>query len=426
MKSILSILNSLAATTKRTEKEAILKREDRLDNEELRLAFWAAYNPDITYWIAQHPEVGSHSNPGIGVAVGISRLMGGLANRRCTGNAAIDYYRMTLEMCNAEDAEVIRRVVDRDLRCGVGVATINKIWPNLIPEYDFMLAESDPKKLVFPCYVQTKVDGLRCLITHKDDGDIVMRTRNGNTINSLEVMYDSLKMVIPSGSTWDGELVCVDSNGNLLDRKTGNGILNKALRGTIKPEEASKVIFTVWDIVDQTKTIPYKARFAQLSALLVLANNKVVMVKNWRADNLQQVEKLFETAILDGEEGVIAKNINAVWQPKKTFDLVKFKVEKSADLVVVDWEEGTGKNVGKLGALVCESRDGNVRVNVGTGFKDEERDWMTPDVMVDKIIEVVYNGRITKKDGGVDSLYLPRFKGIRFDKSEANSSEEIK
>ena len=424
--TILSILDELAATSKRTQKEAILRREVR--NEDLKLVLWAAYNPDITYWISKHPDVQVYDRSGIlGESVAIGSLLNNIANRKLTGNAAIEFYRKTLEKCTEDQAEVVRRVIDRDLRCGIGVPTINKIWPLLIPEYELMLAETDPKKLKFPCYVQTKMDGLRCLITHtRPTFEIVMRTRNGNQITSLEAMHDQLCRIIPPGETWDGELVCVGNDGQFLERKISNGILNKAIRGTISPQEVEMVVFVVWDIIDQTKTIPYKDRFAQLSARLNLDSGKVILVHNWRADNLRQVELLFENALLDGEEGVIAKNIDAVWQPKRTFDLVKFKSEKTADLIVTGWERGTGKNSQRLGALVCEDADGEILVKVGIGFSDQQRDEITEESAVGKIIEVLYNSRITKKDGGPDSLYLPRFNGFRLDKNTPNSNKEIK
>lgn len=127
-----------------------------------------------------------------------------------------------------------------------------------------------------------------------------------------------------------------------------------------------------------------------------------------------------------GEEGVIAKNLKGKWEPKRSKNLCKFKAEETADLVVVDWEPGQGKYEGQLGALVCETSDGKVRVNVGSGFSDEQRRYITKDNSVDKIVEIKYNAKITKKDGGADSLYLPRFIGFRVDKNQADSSEEIK
>jgi hypothetical protein len=79
-----------------------------------------------------------------------------------------------------------------------------------------------------------------------------------------------------------------------------------------------------------------------------------------------------------------------------------------------------------MGALVCETSDGKIRVNVGTGWSDEDRETITKENSIGKILTVMYNQRITKKDGGPDSLFLPRAVEFRFDKNVANSSDEIK
>jgi ATP-dependent DNA ligase len=102
----------------------------------------------------------------------------------------------------------------------------------------------------------------------------------------------------------------------------------------------------------------------------------------------------------------------------------KMKQIEDADLIVVGWEEGTGKNIGKLGALVCETAEGKVKVNVGTGFSDEER--LITDDYVGKVITVQYNQLITDKKTGDYSLFLPRFIEVRNDKSVANKFGDLK
>lgn len=414
------ILDELASTTKRSEKEAILVRER--NNLELRKVFGAAYSPDITYWIAKHPFLDGFAGTR-DISEAIDLVINRIASRELTGNAAIDLYQAILESLTPDDAEVLHRVIDRDLRCGVGVATINKIWKGLIPTYKLMKAESDPKKLVFPCYVQAKYDGLRCVIKRGDDRSLVMLTSSGNQITSLSVMHEGLCSVIAPNETWDGELVCY-RNGEPLSRKESNGIMNKALRNTISPDEAEMVRFIAWDLVDTSSTIPYDQRFKHITDA-IQDNKKVLLSENHIAKDLEEVGQLFNHALEMGQEGVIAKNIRSVWQPKRTFDMVKFKAEKTCDLLVVDWEEGTGRNKGRLGALVCETSDGKIRVSVGTGFSDQQRTVLVPDMILDTVVEVLYNERITKKAGGLDSLFLPRFLKIRRDKVEPNSSAEV-
>lgn len=428
--TILSILNELASTTKRLEKESILKTNK--ENLLLKKVFRTAYNPDLTFWIQKTPEK-IPNNLSImdleNLESAIDSFLEQIASRKITGLKAIDLYQTLLSSLSQDDSEVLERIISRDLRCGVNVPTINKIWPGLIPTYDLMLAETDPKKLKFPCYVQTKYDGIRILITRTLYDTLIIRTRNGKQITSLETLssYFNFKQVIQKGETWDGELVCWNEEGLPLSRKESNGILNSAIRNTITPEQIDFIVFHCWDIVDTTQTIPYKKRLETMySRFEVGLNKKIKPIETSTVSSIEEVNVLFNKAIQEGEEGVIAKNIESVWQPKRTFDLVKFKAEKTADLLVVGVEEGLGKNVGKLGALVCQSSEGLLQVNVGTGFSDVDREELFKNKPLGKIVEIKYNARITKSSGGVDSLYLPRFSRFRDDeKTEANSLTEI-
>jgi ATP-dependent DNA ligase len=120
------------------------------------------------------------------------------------------------------------------------------------------------------------------------------------------------------------------------------------------------------------------------------------------------------------------KTQDGIWENKRSKSLIKFKGELECDLLVVDWEEGTGKNVGRLGALVLESACGGVRVNVGTGFSDADRNGITAANSVGRIVAIKYNARITDKKSAVASLFLPVFMEFRDDKSQADSAQGIK
>lgn len=426
--TILEILDLVASNTKRKFKEGILNQH--ASNDLLRKVFWAAYNPDLVYWISKHPKVDGHAGT-LTLDTAIDEVLACLATRKLTGAAGVRFYQDTLAALTKQDAIVLQRIIDGDLRCGVAISTINKIWTGCVPTYPIMLADDDPSRLQFPdVVVQTKYDGVRCLISRTDDGDILMRTRNGKPIQSLEVMYPDLKMVIGCGEEYDGELVCYDKNEIPLPRKVSNGIITKALRGTITAKEADMVRFLGWDVVDRTQAVPYDIRLQKVIKDIFEARQKgvrkVISAQTVKVECLKDVERLFEEALQRGEEGVIAKNLKSFWESRRSSNLCKFKAKETADLVVVDWEPGEGKNEGILGALVCETEDGGLRVNVGTGFSDTQRRSITPENSAGKIIEVKYNSIIDKKGGGVKSLYLARFLKFRPDKDTANTTEEIK
>jgi ATP-dependent DNA ligase len=246
-----------------------------------------------------------------------------------------------------------------------------------------------------------------------------------------ELESEFIRLAAGADVVFDGELTVHDAAGVIMDRKTGNGILNKAVKGTIKPDEAQLVHATLWDIVSledfkagQSNRV-YDFRFNWLTRQIY--SPKIHVVEYSMVDNLEEAREKFTEYFNNGYEGIILKDTTAVWENKRSKSLIKFKGELECDLRVIGWEEGTGKNVGKLGALVCESADGQVRVNVGSGFNDEDRNSIKAKDVVGKIVAIKYNARITNKSSSTTaSLFLPIFLEIREDKTQADLSGSIK
>jgi DNA ligase-1 len=121
-------------------------------------------------------------------------------------------------------------------------------------------------------------------------------------------------------------------------------------------------------------------------------------------------------AIAGGYEGIMLKDPEAPYECKRSVAWLKLKPFIEVSLTVVTTEEGTGKNIGKLGALVCEGVDDgkDIRVNVGSGLTDEQRDgfWKFKDDCVGMVAEVRADA-ITQNQDGTYSLRFPRFKGFR-------------
>jgi ATP-dependent DNA ligase len=420
--SILDILNEIAATPSTNAKEAIIRREK--DKTTLRAVFAAAYDPTISYYIRKIPTYTPDSDgEGVRLSVAIDELSA-LSSRKVTGDAGIEFLRDLLNNLDSDDAKVIERIIDRDLRCGCSDSIASRVWPGLVPTFDVMLSHKDISGIKFPAYAQIKSDGARCHMMLRGSAAMAF-SRNGKPIE-LHGTFDALlAKTINEGETLDGELLAVDKDGKVLDRKTGNGIVNKAVKGTISKEEAEMLIFATWDIVDFTSTIPYTTRIERLTKA-VTSGHKIHVLQTSIVNNEAEAQAFFEQCVSQGEEGAMIKNINAVWVPKRTKDLGKMKAEEVADLVIVGLEEGAGKYAGKLGALVCETSDGKLRVNVGSGFSDEDRKEYWSNQMVGKVIEVMYNQKIQDKNGGQASLFLPRFLSVRIDKNIANSFDELK
>lgn len=443
--NVRDILKQLESDNSRLAKEAIL--EENEDNAQLKQVIKAALDPYTQYYQRKIPEYTQKFQPFETLDWALGQLHT-LSNREFTGNAAIEHLQKILASLSEENAEVIKRVILKDLKCGVSIATVNKVFgKGFIETYPCMLASAFNQKsfqaIKYPALAQTKMDGMRANIIIDADGVVDVRSRNGKQI-SLDGHFDKFVMAIFyksstlanldhfHGAVLDGELLVLDENEEkILDRKTGNGILNKAVRGTITPEETKRVRMWCWDMIpleDFKKgfsPIPYFDRLSvfneRMEAVYNIQDKHLVnILPALPVDNYEQCEEIFQSALDDGEEGIIVKNGDSPWEDKRSKFQVKMKAELEADLLVEQITYGTGKYETMIGSLQCTTKDGSLKVNVGSGLSDEQRGMM-PSEFIGKIVSVKYNEKIKDKNSEHWSLFLPIFQELRLDKSEADN-----
>ena len=426
--NINTFLESLAANSSRNFKIEQLTANS--DNETLRDVVRLALDPFTQFYQRKIPKY-THGAPEntIQLEEGIDALFD-LSHRLVTGNAAIEHLTNILTNLSEDDAKVIERIIQKDLKCGVQVSTANSVWSGLVHEYPVMLCSPFEQKLVdkikFPAAVQLKMDGMRFNAIVKD-GKCEFRSRNGKEIQLLGNLEEEF-VTLANGidCVFDGELL-VKEGGKILDRQTGNGILNKANKGTISAADAAKVHATVWDLIpyayftDGHCPTPYETRFGSLQVMKLPA--KIHLVEHKIVATYEEAKEIFEAYLADGQEGIILKGLQGVWEDKRSKSQIKFKGELECDLKIVGIQEGTGKYAGMLGAILCESADGVIKVSVGSGFTDEQRKNLGEEI-VDKIAAIKYNMRIKNKLGE-ESLFLPIVLEIRDDKETADASNNI-
>ena len=445
---IYDIIRQLKSESSKNVKIEIL--EEHKDNLLLQNVLYAALDPYTNYYMKKLPDYTpcEYVDDELGLPVSLKDTMDlvlpMLSSRDIRGNDALELVAGALgDMC-AEDADVFCRILKKNLDCGVQASTVNKVWPKFIPTYPCLLAKGYDEKTIarmsWPAYSQMKADGMR-VNAFIEDGKVTLRGRSGRAVDLLgELDEDLLKVgkYLGNDVVLDGELVVQEDNGTIMERRKGNGLLNKAIKGTISQKDAARVRIRVWDVIPLANfrkekcTTPYAARWVSVStavanAALTDGAEKVELIEQREVKNLTEAEQHFSEMLARGEEGTILKDPDHIWENKRSYGLIKMKAEKDADLRVVGWVEGTGKYAGKMGALICQSEDGKVEVSVGGGYTDDDRQAFTEDVMLDRIVTVLYNERIKSKDReDVDSLFLPRFIELREDKNVANSSKDIK
>ena len=423
---ILSILSRLEAVTGRLEKEAILKQN--ADNMTLMRTFQMALDPKINFYIRKVPEPGPNPDPSWhwNLYDAYASMEIWLAGRKVRGLEATAWLARLLGTLTPDDQEVIRRVIGRNLKCGVSEATAQKIWPeHLKLSYPCMLVSPlDSKtKLKWPMMAQTKMDGMRfnALV---QNGQVSYRSRAGKELDLFGVLdADVMKLTAEENFVLDGELLMAGPDGKPMDRKTGNGLLTKFQKGTGTAELAKQIRAVVWDIVpfwalqEGRCSTGYRERYLMLHPA---TQGRIQVAPITIVNSMEEAQTLYRQKLAEGEEGLILKDPKGPWEDKRVKHQVKMKAELEADLRVVGVTPGTGKFQGKIGSLMVETGDREVRCSVGTGLTDEERS-LDPSEFMGKIVAVKYNAVITDKKTGERSLFLPVFVEIREDKSVADA-----
>lgn len=350
------------------------------------------------------------------------------------------------------ERELLQMVLDRSLRCGLSTTSLRKVFgKDFLPDFPVMLCSSyDPKKIQknieFPAVSQMKSDGARCECVVKG-GKITLRTRNGKEYLSLDALKAEIQYLDFEWGDYvlDGELIVTGASGEVLDRSTGNGILNKSIKGTISIIDAVKVKLMVWDVIPydvfmgKTDSVGYLYRYKEVLYTVGeyknLATKPMIdVIPSKIVASLEQAREHYKEMVDLGEEGTILKSVDGLWKSGRSKNQFKFKEEYPCELRVVSWNYGKkgSKYENCIGGLNCITECGEIEVTLGSGLSDEERGAKLGDEfldyansLVDKIIEGKYNTRIKSKTDKLETLFLPRAVEFRFDKDTANTRDDL-
>ncbi len=435
------VLTELRATNSRKEKERILSDLTGDLAEDFKTVVYHAYHPRLNYFVKDadwsdiaEVEPNSDDLPVVDLQHAIQFLHDCIATRKYTGHKAIGCLIFIIGRLNADEYEIFKLILEKDLKVGASASTFNKIWPGLVPVHPYMRCsgfdEKVLKNLKFPCYSQPKMDGLYIDIVI-ENGSTSVYTRSGQDVSHYLDSNEALKLAeIADGTVLQGEaLVLDDSRQFYLDRKTGNGYLNS------DEVDPTRVRFIIWDAVPfELWNVgggggeTYEVRLNNAREI-VEQFNSLQLIETITCTDVQEIVDHFRKCRLKGEEGTVIKSETGLWKSGTSKDQIKCKVIFDCELEVVDFKEGKGKHEGKLGALICRSSDGMVEVSVGGGYTDAQREdyWENIDQVVGKIVTVRANDVVNdiNDETGKFSLFLPRFVELRKDKTEADSYDKI-
>ena len=425
-----NVISTLEDHPSRLNKEAIILAQAEAGNSEFFQGARLALDPMITFGLKQIPEKKDEDGAGLPWD-SFSLIITGFVNRSLTGNLARDTVaNMMKSATKAQWNGWYRRILIKDLRCGTSEKTINKVVEKKyvdysIPVFSCQLAHDSANhesKVSGQKLIEVKLDGVRVITIVRTDGRVDMFSRNGKELANFPHVTEQISAVVkktppPYDIVLDGEIMSSSFQDLMTqvhrksDVKANDAILN--LFDMCPLEDFEK---GAWDKSQTVRSQMVQAwvekNHADLPNVTCLANELVDLDT---AEGQLRYKEINAQAVAGGYEGIMIKDPEAGYECKRSVAWLKLKPFIEVSLEVVDVEEGTGRNVGRLGAIVCQGVDDGktIRVNVGSGFSDSDRDsyWASRDSLLGQIVEVRADA-VTQNQDGTYSLRFPRF--LRF------------
>ena len=415
---------------KTIEKALMASQLGSADAQAFLFNCYQAYNPFYVFGIRQVPETeGLEGCPNPWPK--FWALLENLRTRGITGNRA----REAVDECSKQfDSDewnnLARRVLIKDLRCGISEKTLNKVlgkteWK--IPIFSCQLAQDStdhPKKLKGIKRLEVKLDGVRVLAVVS--GDVcTLYSRNGKEFLNFPQVADFIeehRKAFQNNSGFGGQFVL---DGEIVG-ESFQALMKQAQRKSNARTE--NMVYHVFDIMPLTEFREGFCNLQQHKRIDLLKRTQAHLPETGcvrvmpgmdvdldTAEGHDVMRRFAEASVEEGYEGIMIKSMDAPYECKRSDFWMKWKPTITVDLNIVGFEEGTGRNAGRLGAIICEGVDNDrtICVNVGSGLSDSNRDeyWAARDELLDRVVEVEADA-VTQNQDGSYSLRFPRF--VRF------------
>lgn len=359
-----------------------------------------------------------------------SDLLRKCAARIYSGNNARDAISHHMDACQTIDEwnYWYRRILLRDMKCGITAKTINKAYGgNLIKTFGVHLASdgSGKEQLMKDSYIEYKYDGVRCITVVKDN-KITYYTRNGKEIDHRTIpdeVHEILNVPEFQGLVFDGELMS-KSFQELMQR------INKRYQWEVKD-----IYYAIFDVLPYEEFITGESKLPLVERReyldRIMKDNPdffwatQIQIVNYDEadlsadDGQHNLNFYLEVAKTLKFEGLVVKDKKSLWKAGRDNSWLKVKPFIEVSLNVIDIVQGTGKNKDRMGNIICEGTDygKKVSVSVGSGFTDEQRQeiWDNKDSYIGMIAEIRADAfsEVKEKQNDMWSLRFPRFKGWR-------------
>lgn len=404
-------------------------KEHSNDGWFLRFLYYAL-NPVLTYNVSEKTlrklveEPQTDENAKLVFFSNIFECCEYLSRLRGVDDATLRQVQVFLHLhCEPDARELFIKLLAKTLRLGVTAKTVNKIIPNLIPEWEVQQAypiEKYPIADGTEFWLTQKLNGVRATLYN---GKLI--ARSGTPYSGVEHITNLLTWAGEMGYVLDGELTLKDK-GELSDNEAfrmATGILNS------DDENKTVICYTVFDLVpiDDFESANPRLNYAERRLIMESMKDRLdteyssLLPVLYHGTDQSQIMTLLDKMVAEDKEGLML-NTNCPYRRNRHKGILKVKRFYTMDLPIVDMEEGSGRLSGTLGAFILDYKGNKVRV--GSGFSDEQRAdfWARREEISGNgyLCEVKYKEVSYDKNTGLESLQFPIFVGMRTDKTEVS------
>jgi len=424
------VIAELEADNSRLAKEAIIDREVSAGNDEFFRGAQAALDAMVTFGVKQVPE---KSGEGRGLAAEkFWEVAHQLSNRELTGNAALTTINLLRQEATEQEwNQWYRRILIKDLRCGVSEKTINSVVGKSndnyrIPVFSCQLAHdgaNHESKVSGKKIVEVKLDGVRVVAIVYPSGTVNLYSRNGKELTN----FPHIEQQLAKHAIFFGEPMVLD--GEVMSSSFQDLMKQVHRKSDVQSADAVLHLFDILPLREFSAGKSSGTQVQRIGQLLAwhrpIAGHmpNVTVVGHVSVDldtdeGRKEFNRINQEAINGGYEGIMIKEPGAVYETKRTHAWLKRKPFIEISLTVIGVEEGTGKNAGRLGALICEGEDDGrkIRTNVGSGLTDDLRSdiWTDQAAVIGQVVEIRADAATKNQDSDdVWSLRFPRFMRFR-------------
>jgi len=244
--------------------------------------------------------------------------------------------------------------------------TAKKYFPMLAQSFapDSKTTKKNP--IVFPCYVQPKLDGLRCVI-YRDPvtGEIRRQSRTGTYFDTMTHIADSLAPLFAKYPTavLDGELYTTEMPFEELA-----GLIKRKILDDADHEKLNTIEYHIYDVIDETPTATYEVRhntikrmFASLAASTASSPHAlppyIRLVHTVEAKTPADFKSNFAKFIEEGYEGIMLRNKEGKYRCNyRSHDLQKYKEFMEDEFKIVGFTQGDGRDKGTV-IWICHTKE---------------------------------------------------------------------